>query len=88
MFMILVCVDALNEHLQLGFKWHDVVHLYEFHSQSNRGFYLKSRSPIVSLISCPSKSNKGMKDDYLITSGAWYDGLHFLVREGVSGGIA
>ena len=88
MFMILVCVDALNEHLQLGFTWHDVVHLYECHSQSNRGFYLKSRSPIVSLISCPSKSNKGMKDDYFITSGAWYDGLHFLVREGVSGGIA
>ena len=43
---------------------------------------------------CPSsgfshlpKSNKGMKDDYLIASGAWHDGLHCPVREGVPGGI-
>ena len=70
MFRVLGCVDALNEHLQLGLTWHDVVHLYECHSQSDRGFYLKSRSPVVRLISCLPKSNKGMKDDYLIASGA------------------
>ena len=29
MFRILGCVDALNEHFQLGFTWHDVVHMYE-----------------------------------------------------------
>ena len=32
MFRILGCIDALNEHLQLGLTWHDVVHMYEFHS--------------------------------------------------------
>ena len=66
MFRILGCVDALNEHLQLGLTWHDVVHIYEFHSQADGGFYLKSRSAVVRLILCLPKSNKGMKDDYLI----------------------
>ena len=69
MFRILGYVDALNEHLQLGLTWHDVVHMYEFHSQVDGGFYLKSRSVVVRLISCLPKSNKWMKDAYLITSG-------------------
>ena len=69
MFRVLGCVDALNEHLQLGLTWHDIVHLYECHSQSDGGFYLKSRSPVVRLISCLSKFNKGIKNDYLIASG-------------------
>ena len=87
MFRILGCVDALNEHLQLGLTWHNMVHLYECHSQANGGYYLKSRSPIVRLISCLPKSNKGMKNDYLITSGAWHDGLYCPVRERVLGGV-
>ena len=81
MFRILGCVDALNEHLQLGLTWHDVVHMYECHSQADGGFYLKSRSPVVRLISCLPKSNKGMKDDYLIALGAWHDGLHCPTQE-------
>ena len=32
MFRILGYVDALNEHLQLGLTWHDVMHMYEFQS--------------------------------------------------------
>ena len=87
MFWILGYVDALNEHLQLGLTWHDVAHLYECHLQTDRGFYLKSSSPIVRLISCLPKSNKGMKDDYLIALRAWHDGLHYLVRVEVPGGI-
>ena len=87
MFRVLGCVDALNEHLQLGLTWHDVVHLYECHSQADEGYYLKFRSPIVRLISCLPKSNKGMKDDYLIALGVWHDGLHCPVREGVPDGI-
>ena len=66
MFRVLSYVNALNEHLQLGLTWHDVVHLYECHSQSNGGFYLKSRLAVVRLISCLPKSNKWMKNDYLI----------------------
>ena len=87
LFRVLGSVDALNEHLGLGLTWHDVVHMYECHSLANAGFYLKSRSPIVRLVSCLPKSNKGMKDDYLMVSGAWHDGLHCPVREGEPGGI-
>ena len=75
LFRILEAVDALNQHLGLGLTWHDVVHLYEGHKQKGMGFYLKSQSDVVKLISCLPKSNKGMKDDYLIASGSWHDGL-------------
>ena len=79
MFRILGCVDALNEHLYLGLTWHDAVHMYEFHSQADGGFYLKSRSAVVRLFSCLPKSNKGMKDDYVIASRSWHDGLNYPV---------
>ena len=87
MFRILGCVDALNEHLQLGLTWHDVVHMYEFHSQADGGYYLKSWSAMVRLISCLPKSNKGMKDDYLIISGPWHDGLPCPVQERETSGV-
>ena len=63
MFRILGCVDALSEQMNLGLSWHDVVHLYECHCLSET-YYLKSKSNKVRLISCLSKSNKGLKDDY------------------------
>ena len=47
----------------------DVVHMYECHKLIGVGYYLKSQSKDVRLISCLPKSNKGMKDDYLIASG-------------------
>ena len=87
MFRILGCVDALNEHLRLGLTWHDVVHMYEFHSQADEGFYLKSQPVVVKLISCLPKSNKRMKDDYLIASGPWHDGLHCPTQERETGAI-
>ena len=87
MFRILGCINALNEHLQLGLTWHDVVYMYEFHSQADGGYYLKSRSAMVRLISCPPKSNKGMKDDYLIVLRPWHDGLHCLVQEKEPSGV-
>ena len=62
--------------MSLKLTWHDVVHMYECHKLANAGYYLKSRSEVIGLISCLSKSNKGMKDDYLIASGEWSDGLH------------
>ena len=71
----------------MGLTWHDVVHMYEYHSLADVGFYLKSRSPIVRLVSCLPKSNKGMKDDYLIVSGVWHDGPHSPVQKGELGGI-
>ena len=74
-FRILGAIDALDRHLGLGLTWYDVVHLYEGHQQKGAGFYLKSRSDAIKLISCLPKSNKEMKDDYLIVLGPWHNGL-------------
>ena len=76
LFRVLGCVDALNEQMGLGLTWLDVVHLYECHKLAGAGYYLKSQSDIIRLISCLPKSNKGMKDDYLLVSGEWHNGLH------------
>ena len=43
---------------------------------SSAGYYLKSRSDIVRQILCLLKSNKDMKDDYLIVSREWHNDLH------------
>ena len=75
LFRILGAINTLNQHSRLWLTWLDVVHMYEGHKQKGAGFYLKSRSDVVRLISGLPKSNKGMKDDYLIASGAWHDGL-------------
>ena len=87
LFRILGAIDALNQHLGLRLTWLDVVHMYEGHKQKGAGFYLKSRSDVVRLISCLPKSNKGIKDDYLIVSGAWHDGLPCPTQSGELGGI-
>ena len=76
LFRILGAINTLNQHSRLWLTWLDVVHMYEGHKQKGAGFYLKSRSDVVRLISYLPKSNKGMKDDYLIASGAWHDSLH------------
>ena len=86
-FKILGAVDALDQHLGLGLTWYDVVHLYEGHQQKGARFYLKSWSDTVKLISCLPKSNKGMKDDYLIVSGPWHDDLPCPTQLGEPGGI-
>ena len=85
MFRILGCVEVLNNQMNLSLTWHDVVHLYELHSLDD-SYYLKSKSDEVRLISCLPKSNKGLKDDILIVSGQWHDGIHFPVRAGKPGG--
>ena len=74
-FRVLGAIDTLDRYLGLGLTWYDVAHLYEGHQQARAGFYLKSRSDAVKLISCLPKSNKGMKDDFLIVLGAWHDSL-------------
>ena len=76
MFRVLGSIDVLNKRMGLGLTWHDVVHMYECHHLDKAGYYLKSRSEFVRLISCLPTSNKGMKDDFLIASGEWSDGLH------------
>ena len=85
LFRVLGCIDALNEQMGLGLTWHDVVHMYKFHHLASSGYYLKSRSEVVRIISCLPRSNKGMKDDYPITSEEWSDGLHCPTRAGDPG---
>ena len=87
LFRVLGSVDALNEQMCLRFTWHDVVHMYKCHSLADLGYYLKSRSSIVRLVSCLPKSNKGMKGNFLIALGEWHDGLHCPTREGEPGGV-
>ena len=87
LFTVLGSVDALNEQMSLGLTWHDVVYMYECHLLADSGYYLKSRSSIVRPVLCFPKSNKGMKDDYLIASREWHDGLHCPTREGELGGV-
>ena len=87
LFRVLVSVDVLNKQLGLGLTWHDVVHMYECRQLSRTGYNLKSRSEVVRLISCIPKSNKGMKDDYLIVLGEWTDGLHCPTWAGDIGGV-
>ena len=60
MFRILGCVDVLNERMNLGLTWHYVVHLYECHYVEKGGYYLKSQSEVVRLISCLPISNTTM----------------------------
>ena len=86
MFRILGCIDVLNNQMNLGLSWHDVVHLYECHSL-DESYYLKSRSEEVRLISCLPKSNKGLKDDLLIVFRPWHDGIHCPVRARTPGGV-
>ena len=38
------------------------------------------------MIQCLPVSNKGLKEDFLIFSGQWHDGLPCLVKEGEPGG--
>ena len=86
MFRVLGCVDALNDQMNLGLTWHDIAHLYKCHSLAG-GYYLKSQSEEVRFISCLPKSNKGLKDDYLVVFAEWHDGLHYPVRTGTPGRV-
>ena len=86
-FRVLGVIDALDRHLGLGLTWYDVAHLYEGHIEARAGFYPKSRSSVVKLISCLPKSNKGMKDDFLIVSGPWSDSFPYPTKLGEPGGV-
>ena len=82
LFRVLGCIDALNEQMGLGLTRHDVVYMYECHKLASAGYYLKFRSNIIRLISCLPKSNKGMKDDYLIVFKEWNDDLYCPTQAG------
>ena len=87
LFKVLGNVDALNKQMDLRLTWHDVVYMYKCHLLVDSGYYLNSRSSIVRLVLCLPKSNKSMKDDYLIASREWHNYLHCPTWEGELGGV-
>ena len=85
MFRVLGSIEALNERMNLNLTYHDVNWIYNLHNLKGQGYYLKSRNPAVRLIQCLPILNKGLKDDFLIFSGQWHDGLPCSVKEGTPG---
>ncbi|XP_065633660.1 uncharacterized protein LOC136069278 [Quercus suber] len=82
MFRVLGSIEALNALYNLGLTHHDVNWVYNLNHLKDQGYYLKSRYPAVRLIQCLPTSNKGFKDDFLIFSGEWHDGLPCSTEEG------
>ena len=73
--------------MELNLTEHNVFRIYECHLLAESRDYFKSRSSVVRLVSCLPKSNKGMKDDFLIVLSEWHVGLHCPVREREPGGV-
>ena len=82
MFRVLGSIEALNERMNLNLTHHDVNWIYNLQHLKGQGYYLKSRHSEVRLIQCLPVSNKGLKEDFLIFSGQWHDGLPCPVKEG------
>ena len=86
MFKVLGSVEALNERMNLGLTHHDVNWVYSLHHLKGQVYYLKSRYLEVRLIQCLPTSNKRLKEDFLIFSKGWHNGLPYPTREGTPGG--
>ena len=86
MFRVLGSIEALNERMNLNLTHHDINWVYNLQHLKNQGYYLKSRQAEVRMIQCLPQSNKGLKEDFLIFSGQWHDGLPCPVKEGEPGG--
>ena len=81
MFRVLGSIEVLNERMNLNLTHHDVNWIYNLHHLKGQGYYLKSRYLEVRLIQCLPTSNKGLKEDFLILSGGWHDGLPCPTKE-------
>ena len=86
MFRVLESIEVLSERINLNLTHHDVNWIYNLHNMKGQGYYLKSRYPKIRLIQCLPISNKGLKEDYLIFSREWHDGLPCPTKEGTPGG--
>ena len=86
MFRVLRSIDALNKRMDLKLTHHDVNWVYNLHHLTGQGYYLKLRCPEVKLIQCLPTSNKNLKEDFLIFSGEWHDGLPCATVKGALGG--
>ena len=86
MFRVLGNIEVLNERMNLNLTHHDVNWIYNLHNMKGQGYYLKLRYPEIRLIQCLPISNKGLKEDILIFSREWHDGLPCPTKEGTPGG--
>ena len=86
MFRVLGSIEALNERMNLNLTHRDINWIYNLQHLKGQGYYLKSRHSEVRLIQCLPVSNKGLKEDFLIFSKRWHDGLPCPVKEGELGG--
>ena len=86
MFRVLGCIEVLNQRMNINLTHHDVNWIYNLQHLKRQGYYLKSKQSEVMLIQCLPVSNKGIKEDFLIFSGQWHDGLPCPVKEGEPGG--
>ena len=86
MFRVLGSIEALNKRMNLNLTHHNVNWVYNLHHLTGQGYYLKSRYPAVKLIQYLPISNKGLKEDFLIFSGKWHDGLPCPTKEEKAGG--
>ena len=86
MFRVLGSIEALNKRMNLNLTHHDINWIYNLQHLKGQRYYLKSRQSEVRLIQCLSVSNKGLKEDFLIFSRQWHDGLPYPVKEGEPGG--
>ena len=86
MFRVLGSIEALNKRMNLNLTHHDVNWVYNLHNLKRQGYYLKSRHPKVRLIQCLPTSNKNLKEDFLIFSREWHNGLPCPMEEGEPGG--
>ena len=86
MFRVLGSIEVLNERMNLNLTHYDVNWIYNLQYLKGQGYYLKSRHSEVRLIQCLPVSNKGLKEDFLIFSRQWHDGLPCPVKEGEPSG--
>ena len=86
MFRVLGCIEAPKERMNLNLAHYDINWIYNLQHLKKQGYYLKSRHAEVMLIQCHPVSNKGLKEDFLIFSGQWHDGLPCPFKEGEPGG--
>ena len=85
MFRVLGSIEVLNERMNLNLTHHDVNQICNLHHMKGQRYYLKSRYLEVRLIQCLPTPNKGLKEDFLIFSKGWHDGLPCPTKEGKPG---
>ena len=86
-FMLLGCVDALNERMGLRLTHHDVNWCYNLQHVKGKSYYMKARDDKVRLIQCLPESSKRLNKDFLIVSRGWHDGLPCPTEEGAPSGV-